>query len=102
LDELLAYFEVTTYSWGGTKKGGLPVYPIMDSDESEAIIRAIDKAVRKTLDRLEAATSKDIKALEARIEKLELWASAAVAKKKAGRPPGSKSKKKAAAKKNAG
>ena len=78
------------------------MYPIMDSDESEAIIRAIDKAVRKTLDRLEAATSKDIKALEARIEKLESWASAAVAKKKAGRPPESKSKKKAAAKKNAG
>jgi len=47
------------------------VYPIMDSEESEAIIRAIENAVRKTLDRLEAATSKDIKALEARIEKLE-------------------------------
>lgn len=78
------------------------MYPIMDSEESEAIIRAIENAVRKTLDRLEAATSKDIKALEARIEKLESWASAEVAKKKAGRPPGSKSKKKAAAKKNAG
>lgn len=65
---------------------------------AEAIATAIGKAVQKALDSLGVATKRDMKSLEARIEKLEAWASAAPVKRKPGRPPGSKSKEKAAGK----
>ena len=72
-----------------------------DVKAAEAITSAIDRAVQKSMNTLGVATKKDLKAFEARIEKLESWASAVPAKKKAGRPPGSKSKRKTAAKKKA-
>jgi len=74
----------------------MPTRP--DTKAAEAIASAIDRAVQRTLDSLGVATKQDIKSLEARVEKLEAWASAAPAKRKPGRPPGSKNKKKAAGK----
>ena len=67
-------------------------------EAAEAIAAAIDKVVQKGLDTIGVATKKDIKTLEARVEKLEAWASAVPFKRKPGRPPGSKNKKKAAGK----
>jgi hypothetical protein len=69
-----------------------------DIKAAEAIATGIDKVVQRTLDAIGVATKQDIKALEARIEKLEAWAGPALAKRKPGRPPGSKNKKKAAGK----
>lgn len=66
---------------------------------ADAITDAIDQGVKKVLDSMGVATKDDIAKLETRVAKLESWASAAPAKKRPGRPPGSKSKKKAAGKK---
>lgn len=74
----------------------MPAKP--DIKAAEAIASSIDKAVQRALDIIGVATKQDIKALDARIEKLEAGASAAPVKRKLGRPPGSKSKKKAAGK----
>jgi len=74
----------------------MPAKP--DHKAAEAIASAMEKAVQRTLDSLGVATKKDIKTLEARVEKLEAWARAAPTKRKPGRPPGSKNKKKAAGK----
>ena len=69
-----------------------------DVKPAEAIASAIDKAVRKTLESIGVATKQDIQVLEARVGKLEAWAAAAPAKRKPGRPPGSKNKKRATGK----
>ena len=77
----------------------MPVKP--DIKAAEAIASSIDKAVQRALDIIGVATKQDIKALDARIEKLEA-AGAVPIKRKPGRPPGSKNKKKAAKKPRVG